>query len=177
MGQSRWGGSSQGGERKRVVGAHHHNTFKAEEFDVALERTASQYYKLLMVVGPTGSGKTAFLRSVSEKYNIPLLNLGLDLSKKLLSLTVSERKLKASDVIADLLDACGAHRLAVDNTEIVFDPALMLNPLGLLQGISRTRLLIWSWNGELEKTHLTYAYPGHPEYCRISSAEMTLITM
>jgi hypothetical protein len=139
------------------VGAYHNNTFKTEEFDAALGRAASQYYKLLMVVGPTGSGKTAFLRSVSEKYGIPLLNLGLDLSKKLLSLTVSERKLKASDVIADLLDVCGADRLAVDNAEIVFDPALMLNPLGLLQGISRVRLLIWSWNGEMEKLHLTYA--------------------
>jgi hypothetical protein len=65
----------------------------------------------------------------------------------------------------------------VDNTEIIFDPSLMLNPLGLLQSISRTRLLIWSWNGEVEDGHITYAYPGHPEHQRIPSAEMTLVTL
>jgi len=158
------------------MGAHH-NTFKADDIDAALGQAASHYYKVLLIVGPSGSGKTAFLRSVSEKHHVPLLNLGLELSKKLLSLTVTERRLKASDVIADLLDACGSARLAVDNTEIMFDPALMLNPLGLLQGISRTRLLIWSWNGEVEKNHVTYAYPGHPEYNRIPTAEMALIKL
>lgn len=157
--------------------SHHYNTFKAEEFDAAMDQAASQYYKLLMVVGPAGSGKTAFLRSVSEKYQIPMLNLGLDLCKKLLSFTITERKLKASDVISDLVETYGTDRLAVDNTEIIFDLALMLNPLGLLQSISRTRLLIWSWNGEAEKFHLSYAYPGHPEYHRIPSAEMVLISL
>jgi hypothetical protein len=145
--------------------------------DAALDRAASCYHKVLLVVGPPGSGKTVFLRSISEKHHIPLLNLGLELSKKLLSLTVTERKLKAPDVITDLLDAHGAARVAVDNTEIMFDPALMLNPLGLLQSISRTRSLLWSWNGEAEKNHITYAYPGHPEYNRIPTAEMTLIML
>jgi hypothetical protein len=159
------------------VGAYTHNTFKAEQYDAALAQTACNYYKLLMVVGAPGSGKTAFLRSISEKCQIPLLNLGLELSKKLLSLTVTERRLKASDVIADLLDACGSARLAVDNTEIMFDPALMLNPLGLLQSISRTRLLVWSWNGEVQEGHVTYAYPRHAEYNRTPTAEMTLIAL
>ena len=159
------------------MGAYHYNTFMAEEFDAALDQAASHYYKLLMIVGPAGSGKTAFLRSVSEKQHIPLLNLGLELSKKLLSLTVIERRLKASDVIADLLDAVGAPRLAIDNTEVIFDPSLMLNPLGLLQSLSRTRLLIWAWNGEVEDGHVTYSYRGHPEHQRIPTSEMTLITL
>jgi hypothetical protein len=159
------------------VGAHHYNTFKAEEFDAALDQTASRYYKLVMIVGPAGSGKTALLRSVSEKHHIPFLNLGLELSKKLLSLTVTERRLKASDVIADLLDAHGAARLTVDNTEVIFDPSLMLNPLGLLQSLSRTRFLIWTWNGEVEDGYVKYAYPGHPEHQRIPTSEITLITL
>jgi hypothetical protein len=142
-----------------------------------MAQAGTSYHKLVLVVGGPGSGKTALLRSLSEQLHIPLLNLGLELSKKLLSLTVHERKLKASEIIADLLDMEETPPLAVDNTEIIFDPSLMLNPLGLLQSISRTRLLIWSWNGEVEDGHITYAYPGHPEHQRIPSAEMTLVTL
>jgi len=108
----------------------------------AISQAGARYHKVVLVVGGPGSGKTALLRSLTDQLHIPLLNLGLELSKKLLSLTVRERKLKASDIIADLLEGQEAPRLAVDNTEIIFDPSLMLNPQGLLQSLSRTRLLI-----------------------------------
>lgn len=151
------------------------NIFRVTEYTAALDHAAARYHKLALVVGWPGSGKTALLKTISEQEQIPQLNLGLELSRKLLSLTIRERKLKASDIIADLLNVQEVSRLAVDNTEIIFDPSLMLNPLGLLENISRVRLLIWSWNGSIEDGHITYAYPGHPEYHRISAAEMTLI--
>lgn len=153
------------------------NIFKSTDINSAIAQAGTRYHKLVLVVGGPSSGKTALLRYLSDQFHIPMLNLGLELSKKLLNLTVRERKLKASDLIADLLDTQEAPRLAVDNTEIVFDTSLMLNPQGLLQNISRTRLLIWSWNGGVEEGHITYAYPGHPEYQRIPSAEMTLVAL
>jgi hypothetical protein len=155
----------------------HHNIFKAVDITQAMAQAGTRYHKLVLVVGGPGSGKTALLRSLSEQLHIPLINLGLELSRKLLSLTIHERKLKASEIVADLLDAQETPRLAVDNTEIIFDPSLMLNPLGLLQSISRTRLLIWSWNGDVGDGHVTYAYPGHPEHQCIPSAEMMLVTL
>lgn len=151
------------------------NIFKAKDYVAALGQATVRYHKLAMVVGRPGSGKTALLKAISEQQEIPLLNLGLELSRKLLSLTIRERKLKASDIIADLLDTHKGPRLAVDNTEVIFDPSLMLNPLGLLQNISRTRLLIWSWSGSIDGGQITYAYSGHPEYHRVSATEMTLI--
>jgi len=151
------------------------NIFKTTDYTAALDQAGARYHKLAAVVGKPGSGKTALLKKIAEETQIPILNLGLELSRRLLSLTIRERKLKASDIIADFLDAQEASRLAVDNTEIIFDPSLMLNPLGLLQSISRTRLLIWSWNGSIEDGHIIYAYPGHPEYHRISATDMTLI--
>jgi hypothetical protein len=108
---------------------------------------------------------------------IPLINLGIELSQKLLPLTSRERKLKTCEIVSELIDAQGAPRLAIDNTEVIFDPSLMLNLLGLLQSLSRTRLLIWSWNGEVEDGHVTYAYPGHPEHQRIPTSEIILITL
>lgn len=143
----------------------------------ALDQAAARYQKIALIVGRPGSGKSALLRNIAQQMNMPIVNLGLEFSTKLLPLTTRERKLRASDIIADILDAHESPHLAVDNTEVVFDPSLMLNPLGLLQAISRTRLLVWSWNGAIEDGHVTYAYPGHPEYHRIPIQDMTLIAL
>jgi ABC-type dipeptide/oligopeptide/nickel transport system ATPase component len=155
----------------------HANTFKPTEVAQAVAQAAVRYQKIALVVGLPGSGKSALLRAIAQQMNMPLVNLGLDLSAKLLPLTGRERRLKASDIVADILDSHQSQRLAVDNTEIVFDPSLMLNPLGLLQSVSRTRLLLWTWNGTMENGHVTYAYPGHPEYNRIPTQDMTLIVL
>ena len=153
------------------------NVFKDIDYSAAINRAAACYYKILLVVGRSGSGKSNLLKKMCGQMQIPLINLGLSLSQKLLPLTFRERKLKCFEIISELIDAQSARRLAVDNTEVIFDPSLMLNPLGLLQSLSRTHLLIWSWNGEVEDGRVTYAYRGHPEYQRIPTSEMTLINL
>jgi len=141
------------------------------EFKSLISNAESSYYKLIVVVGKSGSGKTALLRRISEEFQLPLINLGLELSRRLLSLTIKQRKLK----VEEILEERGDLRLAVDNTEVIFDPDLKLNPLGLLKNISRSRMLVWSWNGELNDDQLIYSYAGHPEYHRIPSNEFITI--
>ena len=153
------------------------NVLRDTDYILAIEQAAIRYYKIVLVVGKSGSGKTNLLKKICGQMQIPLINLGIELSQKLLPLTTRERKLKTCEIVSELIDAQDAPRLAIDNTEIIFDPSLMLNPLGLLQSLSRTRLLIWSWNGEVENGHVTYAYPGHPERQRIPTSEITLITL
>jgi hypothetical protein len=155
----------------------HQNIFKDIDYSAAINQAAIRYYKIALVVGRSGSGKTNLLKKICGQMQIPLINLGIELSQKLLPLTTRERKLKTCEIVSEVIDAQDAPRLAIDNTEIIFDPSLMLNPLGLLQSLSRTRLLIWSWNGEVENGHVTYAYPGHPERQRIPTSEITLITL
>lgn len=153
------------------------NIFKDIDYSAAINHAAARYYKIVLVVGKSGSGKTNLLKKICGQIQLPLINLGIELSQKLLPLTTRERKLKTCEIVSELIDAQDAPRLAIDNTEIIFDPSLMLNPLGLLQSLSRTRLLIWSWNGEVDNGHVTYAYPGHPERQRIPTSEITLITL
>jgi predicted DNA-binding protein len=145
------------------------------EFKSLISNAESSYYKLIVVVGKSGSGKTALLRRISEEFQLPLINLGLELSRRLLSLTIKQRKLKAAEIIEEILEERADLRLAVDNTEVIFDPDLKLNPSGLLKNISRSRMLVWSWNGELDDGRLIYSYAGHPEYHRIPSNEFITI--
>ena len=146
------------------------------EIKSLISRAELSYYKLIIVVGISGSGKTTLLRRISEELHFPLLNLGLELSRRLLSLTNKQRKLMAAEIIEEILDEQDVPILLIDNTEVVFDPNLKLNPSGLLKNISRNRLLIWSWNGEQDGDQLIYSYAGHPEYHRIPSNEFITIT-
>lgn len=153
------------------------NNFDMVEIESAISKAGSAYHKLLLLVGKSGAGKTPLLRHISQKMEIPLINLGLLLSRQLLSLTVQQRKLKVSDIIEDILDEQDAVRIGVDNTEIIFEPSLKVNPIGLLKNISRNRLIIWAWNGGIEGDHLTYAYRGHPEYQRVLVKEFAVIAV
>ena len=151
--------------------------FNLKEIELAISRASTAYNKLMLVVGKSGAGKTELLNYISQKMDIPFLNLGLDLSQKLMSLTVRQRKLKAIEMIGEILDDLDSARVVVDNTEIIFDPSLEISPLRFLQNLSRNRIVIWSWNGEVNGDFLIYAYPGHPEYQRLSAKELITISI
>ena len=151
--------------------------FSIKQFESAISKAEKSYHKLLLLVGKSGTGKTATMRRISGEMQIPIINLGLVLSRRLLSLTARQRKLKVADMIADIMDEQDVSRLGVDNTEVIFEPSLKLNTLGLLKNISKSRTLIWSWNGEADGDNLVYAYPGHPEHQRIFFKEFTIITV
>jgi adenylate kinase family enzyme len=153
------------------------NNFDMRGIDSAISKAGVSYYKLLLLAGKSGAGKTALLHHISQKMELPLINLGLSLSQRLLSLTVRQRKLKIADIIEDILDEQDAPSIGVDNTEIIFEPSLKISTLGLLKNISRNRSIIWTWNGDVEGDHLTYAYSGHPEYQRVSAKEFTVIAV
>jgi hypothetical protein len=120
--------------------------------------------KLLVIAGAKGSGKTDLVQKVSAQLSWPLVKVGKEVSERLLNLTVRQRRLKAEEVVADALDATGHRALCLDNTEVLFDTALAINPVNLLLNLSRNRLLVVAWNGHLESGSLVYAYPEHPEH-------------
>jgi len=45
------------------------------------------YHRLILIVGPAGSGKTSALQKVSASTCAPLINVNLELSRRMLDLT------------------------------------------------------------------------------------------
>lgn len=122
------------------------------------------YHRLVIIAGLPGSGKTRLLKQVAGGRNLPTVNLSLVASQRLLDMTRRQRSLKAQEVALDVIDEGGHSGLCIDNTEILFDSSLRLNPLSFFQDISRNRLIIATWNGILEVGALCFGYAGHPDF-------------
>jgi hypothetical protein len=146
-----------------------------EQITDLLPTLPTQYHRLLLIVGPIGSGKTPLLKALSQQLGFPYLNVNLALSQRLLDLTDRERPLRVRRLLADVLGEQAADVIALDNLELLFDPTLHQDPLVCLQGLSRNRILVAAWGGNYESGVLTYAEPGHPEYRRYERPEVFIV--
>ena len=106
-----------------------------------IEESANDYYRLILIAGPTGSGKTALLRKLGRETGREILNVNLELSKALLELTRNERMRKGARLLEEIVDTRypDNETALFDNTEILFDTDLKIDPLKLLQQLSRER--------------------------------------
>jgi hypothetical protein len=58
-----------------------------------IERAKELYHRLVLAVAPSGAGKTAAMREVNRHVGAPLLDVNLDVSRRMLEMTVRRRAL------------------------------------------------------------------------------------
>jgi hypothetical protein len=142
-------------------------TSKLSEMLLTLESTLPQldraYYRLALVVGKAGTGKTALLRELSMRTGHPLINVNLQISERLLDYTIAERPRLVPRFLGEIVKEANSRVVLLDNLELLFDATLSLNPLQMLQSISRNTTLVAAWSGTFSNRVLTYAEVGHPE--------------
>lgn len=131
-----------------------------------LEQAAGLYYRLMLVVALRGAGKTVTLQEVAARTGALVINVNLALSQRMLDLTERQRSLRVPRLLEEITGQTDREIVVLDNLEILFDVALKLDPLRLLQGLARHRTVVAAWNGSIEGDYMTYAVPGHPEYRR-----------
>jgi energy-coupling factor transporter ATP-binding protein EcfA2 len=137
------------------------------DWQQVIDRAASSYFKLVLIIGPTGSGKTKLLKEVGG-YGFHHLNFGEDFSRLLLAKPLNLRAVEAEEVAMDLVEAQKSRKLAIDNTEVLFENPIKLNPLTLLKRLSVDRLIVATLNARLEASRIIYGIPGHPSYQEFS---------
>ena len=137
-----------------------------EAVNEKIGHAASLYHRLVLVVGAVGAGKTAALKDIAACTGAPLINVSLDLSRRLLDLTERQRPLRVPRLLEQIVTETERDVVLLDNVELLFDVALRQDPLRLLQGLSRSRTVVAAWTGSAEDGHIRYAAAGHPEYRR-----------
>jgi hypothetical protein len=131
-----------------------------------IDQAAELYHRLVMLVAPSGAGKTAALQDVYERTAAPLVNVNLELSRRMLDLTERQRTLQLPRLLAEIVGASAAEVILLDNLEVLFDVSLKQDPLRLLQGLSRNQTVVAAWSGSINGEYMVYATPDHPEYRR-----------
>lgn len=136
---------------------------------------AELYHRLVMLVAPAGAGKTAALQDVHERTAAPLVNVNLELSRRMLDLTERQRALQLPRLLAEIVGASATDGVLLDNIEVLFDVSLKQDPLRLLQGLSRNKTVVAAWSGTIDGEHMVYATPDHPEYKRYPLRDFLIV--
>lgn len=142
----------------------------------SIQAAEGLYYRLVLLVGETGSGKTGILRDVAGDLGAEIININLALSSELLELTAKQRALRLPGILDHVIDKTKP-TVVLDNLEILFDKQLKQDSLRLLQGISRNRSVLASWNGTTAGGRLIYAETSHPEYRSYNLADTLIVGM
>jgi hypothetical protein len=138
-----------------------------------IEQASGLYHRLVLLIAPSGSEKTAALQEITLQLGVPLINVNLEVCRRMLGLTARQRALQAASLLEDILREADNDVVLLDNIEILFEASLRLDPLRFLQGLSRNRTIVAAWNGNLKENILTYASPDHHEYRRYPADGLT----
>ncbi|MBD3236778.1 MAG: BREX-3 system P-loop-containing protein BrxF [Candidatus Eisenbacteria bacterium] len=84
-----------------------------------LEKAAELYHRLILIAAASGSGKTVALQDIASRTGAPLLNLNLELSRRMLDLTERQRALQLPRLLGEAVGTDDPIVLP-DNTEILF---------------------------------------------------------
>jgi len=138
----------------------------ADQIVRKIKQATELYYRLLLVVAPADAGKTTALQKVRDRTAAPLVNINLELARRMLDLTERQRALELPRLLREIVRSNDDEMILLDNIEIIFDIGLKQDPLRLLQGLSRDKTVVATWMGSVVEDCLTYAVPAHPEYRR-----------
>lgn len=141
-----------------------------------IDQAPGLYCRLILLAGPAGSGKTATLQEVHQRTSAPLVNVNLELSRRMLDLTERQRALKLPSLLAEIVKLPGGEVILLDNIEVLFDVLLKQDPLRLLMGISRNKTVVVAWSGSIDGSYIIYAKPGHTEYKRYPKHEFLIVS-
>jgi hypothetical protein len=142
----------------------------------SLNAAEGLYHRLVLLVGSSGSGKTAVLQGIASKFGTKVVNVNLELCLLMLEMTERKRALGLTGLL-DQIIGTDSDTVVLDNLEILFDVDLKQDPLRLLQGISRNKRVVASWSGTTAGGKLIYAEPGHPEYRNYEIADLVTVSM
>lgn len=137
-----------------------------------LSQIQSQYYKIIYVNEYLHGNNVSYF---ARQEDLPYVNLGFELSKKLLNYSLKRRPFIVQQVLEELLADAMSKIICLDFIEILFEPSLKIQPLSLIKNLSKNYVLVVAWRGTYQDNLLTYGEVGHPEYYKYKIVDEEII--
>jgi len=137
--------------------------------------------RLIMLIGPRGSGKTRVLKEVERLTGAPRVNVTLELSRRLLNIDSEDRPLKAGEVFKDMLadlrmeDGTFLEAVLLDDIEALFEPYLELDAIQVLREVSRNKTVVAACTGKVEEDSLLCFDPKGNRYLEFPLEDLVVV--
>lgn len=105
-----------------------------EELERLVDEVGALQSKLVLLIGPPQSGKTALLHALAKNKSVTPLNVWAELGGRLAGMPQRQRHLQTTTILRELADQhATGDLLLLENIELLFDRSLQFDPLDLLK--------------------------------------------
>jgi hypothetical protein len=110
-------------------------------------------YRLLLIIGRPGSGKSKYLQNYSKQVGIPILDLDFILGKQLPDGRDADY---VYDFLNGFLDTYKPEQVLIDKKAILYNKDSKIDLLDFLKELSLKKIVIATWNGYTEDGKLIH---------------------
>lgn len=135
----------------------------------AVARIGAGPIKLILLVGAHGAGKTKAISTYATKHNRQVISVGMEVSSALQQSDINR------NMVASFLRQLSNQSDGVtlfDNIEVLFLPALQVQPIETLKLCSRNKIVVATFSGHVSDGQLYYANAEHNEFRVFSKYEI-----
>lgn len=118
-----------------------------------LEALKKKKYRLLLIIGRPGSGKSKYLQNYSKQVGIPILDLDFILGKELPDGRDADY---VFDFLNGFLDTYRPEQVLIDKKAILYNKDSKIDLLDFLKELSLKKIVIATWNGYTENGKLVH---------------------
>lgn len=117
-------------------------------------------YKLLLIVGKPGTGKSKLIHDFSKEEGLPIIDFNRILGEEIPKGQTSEYITK---FMKDFLETYNKEIILLDNKRVLYSKNSELDLLTFLKEISKDKIVISTWNGMVEDNKLIHIRSKLPE--------------
>ena len=118
----------------------------------------------LLLVHPEPERVNRLVGEMAQERGWPDIAVGRELSVALFSVPVKDRGREARVWMRERISGVAPGPVVLTGIDVLFEPALELEPVGLLRQMGRLTPLAVAWPGIVEGERLAYAAPEHGHY-------------
>ena len=123
------------------------------EIQTKLEALKDAKYKLLLIVGQPGTGKSKLIHQYSEDTGTPILDLNPIFGEEVPEGSDSQY---INDFMGKYLSTYKPEVLLLDNKRVLYSKNSKIDLLSFLKEIATTKTVIATWNGMVEDGQLVH---------------------